>query len=83
VLAGVTGGRQVSLVTDTIVNKELQVIGGHGQAWEVEDAVRLLNARKYPIEKLITHRFPLQEAERAMALFMAAPKDCIRVALVP
>lgn len=37
-----------------------------GQAWEVEDAVRLLNSRKYPLEKLITHRFPLERTEDAM-----------------
>ncbi|BCV24845.1 zinc-binding dehydrogenase [Gelria sp. Kuro-4] len=83
VLAGVTGGQEVKLVTDQIVNKELQVIGGHGQAWEVEDAVRLLNSRKYPLEKLITHHFPLERTEDAMKLFLNPPGDCIRVALVP
>ena len=83
VLAGLTGGKQVDLCTDHIVNNELIVMGGHGQAWDVEDAVRIINSRKYPIEKIITHKFPLTEVQQAMDLFLEAPPECVRVALIP
>ncbi len=83
VLAGVSGGREVNLVTDIIVNNELTVIGGHGQSWDVEDAVRLINSCKYGIEKMITYVFPLIEVQKAMNLFLNPPPDCIRVGLVP
>ncbi|MBI2821821.1 MAG: alcohol dehydrogenase catalytic domain-containing protein [Acidobacteria bacterium] len=32
----------------------------------VRAAVRLIESRKYPLEKMVTHRFPLQDAERAV-----------------
>lgn len=83
ILAGLTGGKQVPLITDDIVNNELIVKGGHGQAWDVEDAVRIINSKKYPIEKIITHKFPLTEAQKAMEYFLEAPPECIRIALIP
>jgi len=83
VLAGLTGGKYVSLCTDHIVNNELIVKGGHGQAWDVEDAVKIVNSRKYPIEKIITHKFPLNKAQEAMELFLSAPPECIRIGLIP
>lgn len=83
VLAGLTGGKQVNLITDHIVNNELVIKGGHGQAWNVEDAVKIINSTKYPIEKMITHKYPLDKAQEAMELFLAAPPECIRIGLVP
>ena len=83
VLAGVNGGREVELKTDIIVNNELTVRGGHGQSWDVGDATALINSGKYLIERMITHTFPLEKAEEAMALFLAAPPECIRIGLVP
>lgn len=83
VLVGLTGNQRVNLNTDRIVNDELTVKGGHGQSWDVEDAIKLINSKKYPIEKMITHKFSLKEAEKAMELFLKPPEDCIRIALIP
>lgn len=83
VLAGLTGEKPVNLITDHIVNNELDIKGGHGQAWNVEDAVKIINSRKYPIEKMITHRFPLDKVQEAMELFISAPAECIRIGLLP
>lgn len=83
ILAGLTGGKNVSVCTDIIVNNELIVKGGHGQSWDVEDAVKIINSRKYAIEKMITHKFHLTEAQQAMKLFLAAPPECTRIALIP
>ena len=35
------------------------------------------------VEKMISHRFPLEKAEEAMRLFLEGPEDCIRIGLVP
>ncbi len=83
VLAGLTGGREVALATDRIVNDELIVRGGHGQAWDVGDATDIINSGRYPIEKMITHVFPLTKVADAMNLFFEAPVECIRIGLVP
>ncbi|MCK4400948.1 zinc-binding dehydrogenase [bacterium] len=81
ILVGMTGNTENSLITDRIVAKELTVIGGNGQSWDVELAVQLINSKKYPLEKIITHVFAIEEAEKAMELFINEKRDCIRAAL--
>ncbi|MDF2523222.1 MAG: hypothetical protein K0R31_863 [Clostridiales bacterium] len=83
VLAGVSGGKEINLVTDVIVNNELTVVGGHGQSWDVEDAVELINSQKYQVEKMISHVFPMVDVEKAMEMFLKPPTDCIRIGLIP
>ena len=57
--------------------------GWLGQAAEMERAVQIVYSPKYPVERIITHVFPLQEATRAMERFIHEPQKCIRTALVP
>ena len=83
VLASVTGKKLASIETDKIVNKELEIYGGYGQSWDVELAVKIINSRKYAIEKIITQEYPLAQAQEAMEFFISKPANCIRVALVP
>ena len=83
VVAGFLGGREVSVYTEKIARKELTLLGGLGQAWSMEDAARMINARSKPIEKMITHVFPMDEAPDAMRFFIDRPTDCIRCSLKP
>lgn len=83
VLVGTCGFGETPLVTDKIVFKEVQVLGGLGQSLDVEPAVAIINARKYALEKLITHTFPLDEAGAAMNFYMAGGPDVFRVAIRP
>ncbi|MDH7499890.1 MAG: zinc-binding dehydrogenase, partial [candidate division NC10 bacterium] len=83
VIAGTFKQQEVAIKPDWIVFRELEVVGGLGQSLDVEDAVRIIEARKYAIEKIITHQFPLEKAAEAMKFFMQAPADSIRVALIP
>ncbi len=41
--------------------------------------------RRYPIEKMVTHRFPLEEAERAVRMVGGEIKgeEAIKVVIVP
>jgi threonine dehydrogenase-like Zn-dependent dehydrogenase len=84
VLVGSTGGnKEVGLVTDRWVLKEITVRGGLGQSWNCEDAARIINGRRLPIERMITQVYPLERGEEAMRFFMEGRPDCIRVALRP
>jgi threonine dehydrogenase-like Zn-dependent dehydrogenase len=83
VIAGTFKQKEVPIKPDWIVFRELEVVGGLGQSLDVQDAVRIIESRKYPIEKIITHKFPLEKASEAMKFFMEAPPGSIRVALVP
>ncbi len=68
VLPGLTGGKTAPIPTDDIVTKELKILGGLGQAWNVEAAIKLLEKQKYPVNKMATHILPLEEAERGLKL---------------
>jgi threonine dehydrogenase-like Zn-dependent dehydrogenase len=88
VLAGTKGlGNPVpDFFSDKIVMKELIVIGALGvDHANYERAVRLIESRKYALEKMHTHTLPLDEAERAIRLLSGVEpgEQAIHIALVP
>ncbi len=68
VLAGVKGFKPVpDFVSDKIVMKEIRIKGSIGvTSTGYESAIRLIESRKYPIERMTTHRFELRDAELAI-----------------
>jgi threonine dehydrogenase-like Zn-dependent dehydrogenase len=77
------GGKTAAMATDRWTLRELTIRGGLGQAWNCEDATRIVNGRQFAIEKMITHVLPLERGEEGMRFFMEGRSDCIRVALRP
>jgi len=70
VLAGVKGFKAVpEFVSDLIVVKELRIYGAFGVTMNAyESAIRLIESGKVPLEKMHTHDFPLEEAEKAIRM---------------
>jgi threonine dehydrogenase-like Zn-dependent dehydrogenase len=68
VLAGVKGFQPVpDFVSDKIVLKEIQIRGAIGVTSSgYRNAIRLLESRRVPVERMHTHRFALSEAELAI-----------------
>jgi threonine dehydrogenase-like Zn-dependent dehydrogenase len=68
VLAGVKGFRPIpDFVSDKIVLKEITLRGAIGVTSSgYRNAIRLLESRRVPVERMHTHRFRLEEAERAI-----------------
>jgi threonine dehydrogenase-like Zn-dependent dehydrogenase len=68
VLAGVKGGKAVpGFVSDLVVAKEISIRGAIGvTSWGYRSAIRLLESRAVPVEKMHTHEFPLRDAELAI-----------------
>ena len=68
VLAGVKGMKPVpNFVSDKVVLKEVQLLGAIGVTYEAyERAIRLIESRRLPLERMATHRFALDDAERAI-----------------
>jgi threonine dehydrogenase-like Zn-dependent dehydrogenase len=67
----VTGGIEIPLVTQNIVFKELRIQGGLGRrAGHLDRAIqfaeRNFRSNKYPLEKMINYRFPLEKTEEAL-----------------
>jgi threonine dehydrogenase-like Zn-dependent dehydrogenase len=68
VLAGVKGFKAIpDFVSDKIVMKEISIQGAIGVTSSgYRSAIRLLESRKYPVEKMHTHDFALRDAELAI-----------------
>jgi threonine dehydrogenase-like Zn-dependent dehydrogenase len=67
VLAGLKGNREIPLRTDLIINRALTVRGAFGvDARGMEDAIALIESRRFPLEKMHTHTFGLDDAALAI-----------------
>jgi len=87
ILPGLYGmDREIPLVLDKIVYKEVRVQGAFSHDFRsVLPAIRLAESRKYPMEKMVTHRFALEEAERAVRVAGGEieGEDPIKVVIIP
>ncbi|GIX48215.1 MAG: putative alcohol dehydrogenase adh [Candidatus Tectimicrobiota bacterium] len=87
VIAGLKGQRPVpEFYSDELLHKELTLRGVWGvDEASFEQAVRLIEAQKYPLHKLHTHSFDLSEAERAIQTLAGRfpSEPAIHVAIVP
>ncbi|MFD1717310.1 zinc-dependent alcohol dehydrogenase [Georgenia deserti] len=67
VLAGLKGHREIPLVTDLLINRGLTVKGAFGvDAAANKKAIELLESGRFPLEKLHTHTFGLDEVGLAI-----------------
>jgi threonine dehydrogenase-like Zn-dependent dehydrogenase len=67
VLAGLKGGKEVPLRTDVIINRALTVVGAFGvDARANEEAIALIESGRFPLERMHTHTFGLEDCARAI-----------------
>jgi threonine dehydrogenase-like Zn-dependent dehydrogenase len=67
VLAGLKGNKEIPLRTDLIINRALTIRGAFGvDARGMADAIALIESRRFPLEKMHTHSFGLDDAELAI-----------------
>ena len=68
VLAGMKGFKPIpGFVSDKVVLKEIEIRGAIGVTRSgYANAIRLLESRRFPVERMHTHDFRLEEAERAI-----------------
>ncbi len=86
VMPGLYKGQKAALNLDQIVMREISVYGVLSHDFRaVKAAIQLARQRTYPFADLITHRLPLSEAEKAIALVAGEIKgeDPIKVVLDP
>jgi threonine dehydrogenase-like Zn-dependent dehydrogenase len=86
VLAGLKGGRPAELSTDLIINKALTVMGAFSvDSRAYAEAIRLIEAGRFPLARMHTHTFGLEDVARAIeTLAGEVPgEDAIHVAIVP
>ncbi len=87
ILPGTYGiDQEIPLILDKIVFKEIRLQGVFSHDFRsVIPAIHLAQSGKYPLEKMVTHRFPLEEAEKAVKTAGGEIKgeDPIKVVIVP
>lgn len=86
VLAGLKHGHPIELITDRLVQKAITVVGARGvDAASIREAIALIESGAYPLEKLNTHVFGLEEIPHALAVLEGTVdgEKAIHVAIVP
>jgi L-iditol 2-dehydrogenase len=68
VLYGISGARTPNIPSDLIVTKDLTVVTGIGSPQQWDQVIRLAAAAKVDLLPLVTHRFPLEDFEHAVAV---------------
>ncbi len=74
---GVTGTEtRTPLLMDKITLGEVRIQGGFSSDSRSKDvAIRILESRKYPLEKMVTHRYPVERTEEALVTVGGHNKD--------
>jgi threonine dehydrogenase-like Zn-dependent dehydrogenase len=86
VLAGLKGQRPVEMVTDRIINKGLTVVGAYSvDARAYGEAIRIIESGRFPLEKMHTHTFGLDDAGHAVELLAGEVEgaDAVHVVIRP
>ncbi len=82
VLYGVSGTGQPNILSDRIVQKDLQVVAGIGSPLLWDRGVQLAAGGLIDFRSLVTHQFPLEKAEEALATARDGDR-AIKVVLCP
>jgi len=84
VLVGLTGDRELTITPDAdVVSKELNVKGSFLSAHAYGDAVKLIGSRRFALDKIVTHRFPLEDVEKAFRIVVNRENGVIKAVLDP
>jgi L-iditol 2-dehydrogenase len=64
--------------------EEKEILGSYSAAVDrQEESARLVFSRTLPVAELVTHRFPLEEFEEALALAARPKLDSLKVIITP
>ncbi|HSB89982.1 MAG TPA: zinc-binding dehydrogenase [Anaerolineales bacterium] len=75
--------RPVTFDFEPLYRKELTLCGTRLYAGDFADAIPLVASGRVAVDALITHRFPLDQAARALSLAGEAPAEAIKVIVNP
>jgi threonine dehydrogenase-like Zn-dependent dehydrogenase len=82
VAIGLSGGKETGLRFDTLVDKGVTLLADAAQAGNMGDAVRIINSRKYAIEKISNFTYDLEELPKALKETADPPEGFIKGAVV-
>ncbi|QTA92923.1 zinc-dependent alcohol dehydrogenase [Desulfonema magnum] len=85
VLPGIYKGKKATLNLDHAVLNEIKIFGAYSQNFQsVRAAIKMVCQARYPFEEMITHRFPLKDAEQAVRMAAGEEKEIpVKVVIEP
>jgi 2-desacetyl-2-hydroxyethyl bacteriochlorophyllide A dehydrogenase len=81
VLVGLFEEPRVALPANIFVQKEISLVGSQGYHWDFQRAIELIQYGKIDLEKMITHRFPLEQAQRAFDTLINPDQKAVKVVI--
>lgn len=79
---GLSGGKETAIKFDNLVAKGVSIISDHAQAGNVADAMRIINSRKYAIEKIINFTYQLEKLPKALEETAHPPEGFIKGGII-
>lgn len=79
---GMSEGKETSIKFDNLVTKGVSIISDHAQAGNYNDAIRIINSRKYAIQKINNFTYRLEELPKALEETANPPEGFIKGAVV-
>lgn len=86
VLAGLKHHAPIEIVTDRIIQKAIRLVGARGvDSTAIREAIALIESGTYPLDRMHTHSFGLDDVVRAIAVLAGdvEGEDAVHVAIVP
>jgi len=79
---GLSGGKETAIKFDALVAKGVTIACDHAQAGNFQDAMRIINSRKYPLEKINNTHYALEDLDRGLEETTDPPENFIKGAVV-
>jgi 2-desacetyl-2-hydroxyethyl bacteriochlorophyllide A dehydrogenase len=83
VLLSIYSSSEFMAEVNTIVSKDAEVIGVLASCNSFEPTIELMKAGKIDVKPLITHKFPLSQADEAIQMMKSKSEFRIKVLLIP
>lgn len=81
-IVGLTGSKPTLVDFDNGVTfPELKVQASYLSAWGYQGAIATISARRFPVERLLTHVFRLEQAAEAVKFSAERRDNCLKVAI--
>jgi len=81
VLVGLFEDERVGVSANIFVQKEISLTGSQGYHWDFQRAIELVRDGKVELEKMITHKFPLEQTQEAFETLIDQDQNAIKVVI--
>ncbi len=79
VLVGLFEDDRISIPANLFIQKEISLTGSQGYHWDFQRAIELVRGGKVDLEKMITHKFPLEQTQKAFETLIDPDQEAVKV----